>query len=119
MIVSNPQRSRWDEQAEKSQQSAWRLSRLTWRDALVFLTLFGIVVSLQVASGAYHSEFGGYPDEPAHYVTSLMVHDYIAQMHWFSPTQFAEDYYAHYPKVAMGHWPPLLYVVQGAWMLIF
>lgn len=119
MMVSNPQPSRWDEGAAESERSGRLLSRLTWRDALFFLPLFAIVVGLQVASGAYHCEFGGYPDEPAHYVTSLMVRDYIAQMHWFSPTQFAEDYYAHYPKVAMGHWPPLLYVVQGAWMLIF
>jgi len=98
---------------------AWLASRRAWCDAALLLVLFAFVVSLQIASGAYRSEFAGYPDEPAHYVTSLMVRDYIAQMHWFEPTQFAQDYYAHYPKVAFGHWPPLLYVVQAAWMLVF
>lgn len=115
MIVGSPH-------AESETLRNWnhRLrSRTTWRDALVFLVIFAIVVNLQIASNAYRSEFGGYPDEPAHYVTSLMVRDYIAQFHFSHPTNFAEDYYAHYPKVAFGHWPPLLYVVQGLWMLIF
>lgn len=110
MIVDNPQRiSRREELT----------SRDIWRDALLFLILFAVIVCLQLASGAYRSEFSGYPDEPAHYITSLMVRDYIAQFHWLHPTQFAENYYAHYPKVAFGHWPPLLYVVQGLWMIVF
>lgn len=85
----------------------------------ILLLFFAAAVVLQLASGAYRSEFGGYPDEPAHYVTSLMVHDYVTQLKPVSPMKFAEDYYAHYPKVAFGHWPPLLYVVQAAWMLVF
>ena len=89
------------------------------RGLLIFVLFLGVVLILQVASGAYHAEFGGYPDEPAHYITSLMVHDYVAELKWTSPIQFAEQYYRHYPKVAFGHWPPFFYVVQAAWMLLF
>ena len=32
---------------------------------------------------------------------------------------FAKDYYEHYPKVALGHWPPMFYVIQSAWTLVF
>jgi hypothetical protein len=119
MIVDDPQRVSGRGETRRRKCKAWLTSHSAWRGAALFLVLFTIVVSLQIASGAYGSEFGGYPDEPAHYVTSLMVRDYVAQLHWFGPTQFAENYYAHYPKVAFGHWPPLLYVVQAAWMLVF
>ncbi len=88
-------------------------------NALVFALLLAVVLILQVASGAYHSEFNGYPDESAHYVTSLMVRQYITAPHPGAPVPFAQDYYAHYPKVAFGHWPPLLYVVQAVWMSLF
>ncbi len=87
--------------------------------ALLLLLFFAVVVALQVASGAYHSEFGGYPDEPAHYVTSLMLREYIIGPTPAAPMQFAQAYYAHYPKVALGHWPPLFYVIQALWMLLF
>jgi hypothetical protein len=88
------------------------------RNLAWFLVLFVITVLLQVASGAYQSEFGSYPDEPAHYVTSLMVREYLKApgMH---PLAFAENYYDHYPKVAFGHWPPVFYIVQSVWMLLF
>jgi hypothetical protein len=90
-----------------------------WRGISVALVFFGATVSLQVLSGAYHSEFSGYPDESAHYVTSLMFRDYIAGLHYTEPIKFATDYYQHYPKVAIGHWPPLFYMVGGLWMLLF
>ena len=89
------------------------------RYAAVFLGLFGMSVALQFAAGAYVDEFSGHPDEPAHYVTGLMVRDYIAAGFPPHPFKFAEEFYLHYPKMAMGHWPPLFYILQAAWMLIF
>ncbi len=85
----------------------------------VFITLLSLVVFLQFLSGAYRGEFSGYPDEPAHYVTSVMVRDFLVSGHWNEPMRFAKDYYSHYPKVAFGHWPPLLYSIQGVWMVCF
>src|SRR6202012_276509 len=32
---------------------------------------------------------------------------------------FAKNYYVHFPKVAIGHWPPLFHIIQGTWMLAF
>ena len=91
---------------------------MQWRMAS-FLIFFGLIVILQIASGAYKSEFSAYPDEPSHYVTSVMLCDYITHFHFQSPIQFATDYYHHYPKVALGHWPPFFYMVQALWMLLF
>ncbi|MBV9403833.1 MAG: glycosyltransferase family 39 protein [Acidobacteriaceae bacterium] len=90
-----------------------------FRAPFVLLLLFCIVLLLQVASGAYHAEFGGYADPPAHYVTSLMLREYVLGPAPLSPIEFARNYYHHYPKVALGHWPPVLYVVQGLWMTLF
>jgi len=94
------------------------------------LTSFSILLLfcalLQWRSGAYSSDLAGNPDEPAHVVSGLMVHDYLEHFlspqgsHWpRNPRAFAESYYAHFPKVAIGHWPPLFYLVQAIWMFVF
>ncbi len=90
-----------------------------WAQGAILAGLFALAIVLQFLNGAFGSEFNAYPDEPAHYVTSLMVREYITGPHPFSPLKFAEQYYHHYPKVAFGHWPPVFYVVQAAWMLLF
>src|ERR1700686_1788292 len=90
-----------------------------WRGIAVVLVFFGATVLLQFLSGAYRAEFSGYPDESAHYVTSLMVRDFIVSLQYTEPMQFANDYYLHYPKVALGHWPPFFYALGGIWMLLF
>ncbi len=90
-----------------------------WAQGAILAGLFALAVVLQLLNGAFGSEFNAYPDEPAHYVTSLMIREYITGPHPFSPLKFAEQYYHHYPKVAFGHWPPVFYVVQAAWMLLF
>ena len=96
-----------------------------WSAPLFFALFLSATVALQVAGGCYRSEFDGYPDESAHYITGLMVHDYLASgspVHpsgQENPLRFAENFYVHYPKVSIGHWPPLFYLLQAAWMLVF
>jgi hypothetical protein len=87
--------------------------------ALFFAVCFGVSVWLQKQAGAFEGEFGGHPDEAAHYVTGLMVHDYLKSGFAEGPMTFAKKYYDHYPKVALGNWPPGFYVAQSAWSLIF
>jgi hypothetical protein len=89
------------------------------------LLIFVFVVSLlltafvQERSGSHRAELSGYPDEPSHYVTGLMIREYLHEGHFESPVRFAEDYYLHYPKVAIGHWPPLYYLAQWLWTVVF
>lgn len=93
----------------------------SWRSrfqfAAVFLLYLALAAGLQWSGGAYHSEFGEHADEAAHYVTGLMVRDYLASGLGTSPLAFAKEYYQHYPKIGLGHWPPTFYLVQAAWML--
>lgn len=85
----------------------------------VFAFLLAEVLLLQWLGGAFSSGFGGHPDEAAHYVSSLMLRDFLPQAGAGHPMQFAQSYYLHYPKVAIGNWPPLMYAVAGVWFLLF
>lgn len=86
---------------------------------LIFLLYLIVSVFLQVLNGAYGNEFGGHPDEAGHYVTGLMVHDFLLSGEYTAPFEFAEQFYLHYPKVAFGHWPPFFYIIQAFWMILF
>jgi GT2 family glycosyltransferase len=77
-----------------------------------------LVVGLQIAGGAYRAEFDADPDESVHFVSGLMVYDYIVALPRGNPIVWAEQYYLHYPKVAIGHWPPGFYIVEALWWLM-
>jgi hypothetical protein len=95
------------------------LARAIFSFVTVTVALFGLSAWLAWTAGVFHSELGRESDEAAHYVTGLMVRDYISAGFPESPLDFAKNYYAHYPKVALGHWPPVFYVLEAAWMLVF
>ena len=90
-----------------------------WRSAIVFAAYFALIVGLQWRASAVDAGFGEYPDEPAHYVTGLMVHDYLKAGLPSHPVAFAVDFYSHLPQVGLGHWPPLFYIAEAVWMLLF
>jgi hypothetical protein len=90
-------------------------TRHSWAILLLALAL-GTV--LQNASRCYDADFSGHPDEPSHFVTAIMLSQYLADP-LQSPLPFAERYYLQYPRVAIGHWPPLGYAIQGAWAMVF
>ena len=88
--------------------------RMIWIWVLVFSA---IAASLQIYAGAYEAELSSYPDEAAHAVTGVAFRQYLLHGLTHGPIAFFRNYYLHYPKVAIGHWPPLLYVAEGAAML--
>lgn len=81
------------------------------------VALAAAVFLLQLKAGAYHSDFDATMDEPAHVTSALMVHDYLLSGRLTHPWQFATNYYVHYPKVAILHWPPLFYGAEALWTL--
>jgi hypothetical protein len=104
----------------RSSMEVLAAKRETWGSlAVVFLISLLLTLVWQWRGNAYGSEWSGDPDEPAHYVTGLMVHDYIAERLPAAPMAYAKRYYDFYPKVALGHWPPMFYVIQAAWTLLF
>lgn len=89
------------------------------KSGIALIAFAVIVVAFQYLTGAYSSEFGAEPDESAHYVTGLMIRDYLADFAPDSPMRYAEQYYLHYPRVAFGLWPPLFHLTEGLWFLLF
>jgi len=83
------------------------------------LPYFALALALQWQGGVYQTGFGTFPDEPSHYVTGLMVYKYLTSALGMNPMAFAERFYAHYPAVGFGHWPPLFYALQAAWGVAF
>lgn len=90
-----------------------------WANFAVLASLFQLTLLLQVHNGAFSNDFGAHADEASHVVTGLMVRDYIAGplMQLEHPMRFAEAYYEHFPKVALGHYPPGFYALEGLWLL--
>lgn len=78
--------------------------------------LAALLVQFQV--GAYATDRGQTGDEAAHFVTSLMLVDYLRHL-GTNPIAFARDYYAHLPRVAFGHWPPFFELLQTLTFAIF
>lgn len=95
----------------------WAARSDRWLPASAGALALLIFAGIQAAGGAYTAEFNAYPDEPAHFITGLMIRDYMAQWPGAHPLVWAQQYYVHYPKVAFGHWPPLFHLTEAAWWL--
>ena len=103
--------------------SGRRRNRDAVRRAAMCVVLFAFLLLSAVASqlllSAYERPMGSYPDEASHFLSSLLIRDYLASGAKEWPVAYAKEYYAHYPGFAVGYWPPLFYVIGAAWMTVF
>ena len=72
-----------------------------------------ICVAAQTRIAAYTGDLSRTPDEAAHFVNSAMIRDYWVRALGTDPVRFALEYYAHLPRVSVGHWPPFFHAVQA------
>lgn len=86
--------------------------------ATAWILYLGWCLLVQFSAGAWTAPFSTYPDEPAHFVGSIMVRDYLTSGFHTGPMAFAVQYYDHYPFFALGHWPPLFYLISAVWFLV-
>lgn len=105
------------EQAAPAQHSPRRRVPML-RGCGAFVLYLFIVVGWQYWSGAVRAGFGSYPDEPSHYVSGLMLRDYVLSGASQSPVSYAANYYVHLPMIGIGHWPPVFYSLEAGWMLL-
>lgn len=82
-----------------------------YRTALLIgvMALVCVVVLHHIRRG----EFDFNVDEAEHGVTGLFAVDALHDLPVRHPVQYAYRYYAQYPAIAIVHWPPLFYVVEG------
>lgn len=87
------------------------------RHASVFLLCaYAIAVAIgmatMISAHAWYAGFSG-ADEPSHFLNSYFISSYIKTHLGANPLAFATDYYVHYPKISIGHWPPAYYGILG------
>jgi len=84
---------------------------------LVFLScaIFCVVLSyhLRVFDNGFSNS-----DEPSHFVNSYFIAEYLSRAAFSHPMGFARDFYIAYPKLSIGHWPPLYYGLVGGLFLV-
>jgi hypothetical protein len=66
---------------------------------------------------AYQSGFSG-ADEPSHFLNGYFIADYLRHHLGTNPMGAATDFYVHYPKISIGHWPPAYYGLLGLLFLV-
>jgi hypothetical protein len=98
---------------QRGQKTSWR--RFPWFTVLAVCAVCLSVGAFQIYRHAYSSNFADHPDESAHFVSGVCVLDYFRTALGTNPIQFVESYYVRYPKVALGHWPPMFYIIQAIW----
>jgi hypothetical protein len=78
--------------------------------ALLWAPWLGLAaLALSAATGGLSRSFLD-PDESAHYVNTLFLADWL-RAGLPSPMPFARDFYAHFPRLSIGHWPPGWYAL--------
>jgi hypothetical protein len=87
---------------------------------VVYVLLLAIAIVLQgrMAVGVLRAGLTD-ADPPAQFTTGVMAHDYLRSALGSNPVAFAESFYVRFPKVALGHWPPVYFALQAAWYLVF
>jgi predicted membrane-bound mannosyltransferase len=105
------------QEAKASGQAGSNTRRDQWIRRLLLLgsiALVCIVAARRIRIG----EFDYNVDEAQHAVTGLFVSDAFRDLPVRHPVQYAYRYYAQYPAVAILHWPPLFYIVEGVSFLL-
>lgn len=70
-----------------------------------------------VSAHAYFAGFSG-ADEPSHFLNGYFISSYIKGHLGANPLAYATEYYLHYPKISIGHWPPAYYGLLGILFLV-
>ncbi|MCP5367296.1 MAG: hypothetical protein H6907_15095 [Hyphomicrobiales bacterium] len=57
-------------------------------------------------------------DESSHVLNGYLIWSYLTGPLGSNPMAYAQDFYVHYPKISIGHWPPLYYAVMSLFFFI-
>ena len=85
------------------------------RPSILLMALTALVASKGITQG----ELFFHTDEMYHAMNGTFVRDFLVDFPIHHPVQYAYEYYAKYPAIALPHWPPLFYAVEGIAFLIF
>ena len=60
-----------------------------------------------------------FADEKRHVMNGLFLFDFMSDLPLSWPRQYAQEYYAKYPAVTIGFWPPAFYFIEALFFAIF
>lgn len=98
---------------EQPRGAGLRFERSWWPDLLVFVAALAVSASAMSLLHAFDSGLSG-SDEGSHFLNGYLIWSYLTHAFGQNPLSYATDFYIHYPKISIGHWPPLYYVFLGA-----
>jgi hypothetical protein len=76
-----------------------------------------IGLAAMASAHAWLAGFSG-ADEPSHFLNGYFISTYLKGHLGANPLAYATDYYIHYPKISIGHWPPAYYGLLGLVFLV-
>lgn len=87
-----------------------------WVDGAVFLVALAALAACMIFLHALSSLHGN--DEASHFLNSYLVWAYSTEAAGQNPMAYATEFYVHYPKISIGHWPPLYYALLSVFFFI-
>lgn len=94
-----------------------RLKTAWWVGAAIAGYLL-LALLLAWQGGTWDGSWSAEPDEAAHLLNGVLVWDYARSGWPEHPLRYAERYYEHYPKIGLGHWPPLFALLEAVWFAL-
>ncbi len=91
-----------------------RTTALLLRPPVVLLLLATLIISRGITEGEFHF----YVDETRHGFNGVFFRDFLADLPLRHPVQYTYEYYAKYPAIAIPHWPPFFYLIEGFFFLV-
>ena len=103
-------------------RGVFRLNWGGWRTAAFDHRIY-IFILLAITLGMYlglpkHGDID-WPDAPRHALNGAFVLDFIEQLPWRHPIEFAYDYYRQWPALTILFYPPLFYGALAAVYAVF
>lgn len=84
---------------------------------LAYMATAAVGVLAMAMARAYQAGFSG-ADEPSHFLNGYFIANYLSHHLGSNPMSAATDFYIHYPKISIGHWPPMYYGFLGVIFLL-
>ena len=90
-------------------------SKLLRRPSVILMLAVGLLLSRGITKGEpfYNN------DETRHIMNGVFIRDLLVDRPVAHPLNYAYEYYAKYPAISIPHWPPLFYLVEGLFFLVF
>lgn len=92
-----------------SQNNTKSITQKPWLyDVIAYMIALAILTIAMMHLHALDSGLSG-SDEGSHFLNSYLIWSYLTEAIGKNPLSYAQDFYIHYPKISIGHWPPLYY----------